>query len=287
MFDHGQNLQAIRKKIYPQHKKSDREELNQIICESLGFENESEFTKVSEERDKRAAEEWNDPEKADMIKNLFEIGYRLEDIRDNVFPQMKHVRRGLTDQIILSVLKCDNWEEYETARKRIYSKKRRKMQSSTGWQEAKKKSLERDGSRCTVTHKKTNLEVHHIDGDFTNNELDNLVILNKDVHIAVTFGVNGMTEEELKHWEYYKPKYVKFVRKRISYLQIFAQILRGMGYFDAKVERQLIKGKYRWIAVKKATNSHVEPGTDPLEKKGKFDEEPFHDLISKLDNKTN
>lgn len=83
---------------------------------------------------------------------------------------------------ILAALDFPDWEAYNAARKA----QRRALRDKTGFPQARKAALVRDGRRCVVTGAGSPLEVHHIDGNPSNNDLANLVTLAKEVHASIT-----------------------------------------------------------------------------------------------------
>ncbi len=61
------------------------------------------------------------------------------------------------------------------------------MRYKSGYTEkVRKLCLERNDHKCVVTGETENLEVQHIDGNHTNNELTNLVTLYRDLHVMIT-----------------------------------------------------------------------------------------------------
>ena len=57
---------------------------------------------------------------------------------------------------------------------------RRRARGTAAWKQARAAAQRRDGFRgvrCGLNNRKTKLEVHHIDGDTTNNALENLITL--------------------------------------------------------------------------------------------------------------
>ena len=67
-----------------------------------------------------------------------------------------------------------------------HSDRRRPRKGTTGaWRAARKQALDRDGHRCTscfAPESIAKLEVHHIDGNWMNNRLENLATLCEDCH---------------------------------------------------------------------------------------------------------
>ena len=81
-----------------------------------------------------------------------------------------------------AVVPESNW----FAHLRGHSDRRRPRQGTTAeWRAARKLALARDGHRCTTCWATEPLEVHHIDGDWRNNRLANLVTLCEGCHQAL------------------------------------------------------------------------------------------------------
>lgn len=92
---------------------------------------------------------------------------------------------------ILKTWGCNTWAEYRAKHLRT----RTRLRYESGFRRARELALERDDHKCVVTGDSEGLEVHHIDGDYKNNALINLVTLHKDVHVMIS----NMTEARRKH----------------------------------------------------------------------------------------
>lgn len=66
--------------------------------------------------------------------------------------------------------------------------------TDTAWRKARARAIWRDGGRCTRCRSKGPLEVHHRDGDWRNNQSENLVVLCPPCHLVV--GAAGDTRGE-------------------------------------------------------------------------------------------
>lgn len=92
--------------------------------------------------------------------------------------------RGLPKQLVPSltirdILGFDSWDAYKDARE---EKRRRERRES---EKKRDDILDRDGHECVVTGKSGSLHVHHIDGDRSNADSENLVTLHESVHEAI------------------------------------------------------------------------------------------------------
>lgn len=63
--------------------------------------------------------------------------------------------------------------------------------------EYRKKAIDEYGERCQVCGSESNIQVHHRDGDRTNNDLENLIPLCKDCHYGVHHGEIEPLSKEL------------------------------------------------------------------------------------------
>jgi len=89
------------------------------------------------------------------------------------------LKRGISN-LIRSFLGYNTWEDY----KKWYTKVHSRARYKSGFTDKLKKEIKElynyECGECGLTE---NLEVHHIDGDFTNNEKSNLKYLCKKCHI--------------------------------------------------------------------------------------------------------
>ncbi|KXB06025.1 hypothetical protein AKJ53_01490 [candidate division MSBL1 archaeon SCGC-AAA382F02] len=77
----------------------------------------------------------------------------------------------------------DDWDKYEKDHKKIQTKAQNRKRREAGFTRAlKEKIKERDDHRCSKCGSSENLEVHHKDGDFRNNDEDNLATVCKSCH---------------------------------------------------------------------------------------------------------
>jgi len=117
-------------------------------------------------------------------------------------------KTGIDTTTIRNILGFSNWNEYHKDRhKRLH-----KIRNKSGWYSARKKALKRDGCKCVLSEKVSNI-VHHIDENPTNNNLDNLVTLDEKYHSGV------------------------HSRKDNHYIQKFVVWLRKNAYPNAKIKK--------------------------------------------------
>lgn len=67
---------------------------------------------------------------------------------------------------------------------------KRKFRYSTEWRHIRMKRIENFGHICPITLKKEQIDVHHIDADWTNNSPDNLIPLWRPYHSLITARAN-------------------------------------------------------------------------------------------------
>jgi len=65
-------------------------------------------------------------------------------------------------------------QEFGTHVQRHRSRARERQGSRAGWRTLREQVLDRDGHACVVCGSHTKLEVHHVDGDWRNDQLSNL-----------------------------------------------------------------------------------------------------------------
>lgn len=86
---------------------------------------------------------------------------------------------AITEYIAFEILGFEDWDEYRRENKRLNNKERREE----GFTDKKKRKVrERDGEQCVLCLSNDDLHVHHIDGDRTNNDTENLVTLCERCH---------------------------------------------------------------------------------------------------------
>jgi len=85
----------------------------------------------------------------------------------------------VTEYIAFEVLGFNDWDEYNRERNRARQKQRRE----SGFTQKKKQEIrDRDGNQCVLCLDSDKIHVHHIDGDATHNDPDNLVTLCERCH---------------------------------------------------------------------------------------------------------
>ena len=134
----------------------------------------------------------------EKILNLhYKLGYSTQKI---AYELNWYGWKGITTKII-NILGYESWEEYDKGIRRIRGRNRYAILKEAGWYKARKKTLERDNYKCVITGNSDNIEVHHIDGNVINNNLENLVTLWQEVHVSVTHGANlsFLKENRIKH----------------------------------------------------------------------------------------
>jgi len=76
------------------------------------------------------------------------------------------------------------------ARKRKPPSEKRKFRMSPEWRQTRKKRISDFGHTCPMTSETEELDVHHIDSDYSNNEPENLIPLQRELHRLVTARAN-------------------------------------------------------------------------------------------------
>jgi len=176
-----------------------------------------------------------------QICSLLDSGERLLETRKEVFPELDSLHWYTKQQVVgqktetakqlrnecrqimtfMNSYILDAWgcegKDFNRKRKSVRSRLRRE----SGFPKARALALERDGRKCVITGRTDNLEVHHINGNYKHNLLENLVTLNGMVHRAVSSKIDpyshytwwpGMEEKMKSRFEYGK-KYVKYLRE--------------------------------------------------------------------------
>jgi len=77
-----------------------------------------------------------------------------------------------------------------TPRKRKPTSDKRAFRMSPEWRRIRKKRILDFGDICPVTLKKERIDLHHIDSDWSNNEPENLIPLQRELHRLVTARAN-------------------------------------------------------------------------------------------------
>jgi len=85
----------------------------------------------------------------------------------------------ITEYIAFEILEFEDWDEYHRENRRLNDKERREE----GFTDKKKQQVrKRDAEQCALCLSNDSLHVHHIDGDRTNNDMENLVTLCERCH---------------------------------------------------------------------------------------------------------
>lgn len=146
------------------------------------------------------------------LVEMFEQGCRLQEIRDAIVPDLSNwselpsnIVQAEFNKAIALTLGYENLYDYEKAHLEVWAKVRRRRKIESGWTEARKAALERDGYKCVITGRTENLQVHHIDGNSLNNQLDNLITLHRSYHTIAAHSRNRETKKgHLRTIEYAK-----------------------------------------------------------------------------------
>jgi len=81
------------------------------------------------------------------------------------------------------------------------------------WKQIRERVLKRDGYCCRITGSSKKLDVHHIDGNRSNNDLSNLVTLSRELHRAVHYGFDPQQVEENGLRLLWMRKYVYYLKQ--------------------------------------------------------------------------
>ena len=309
LFNEGYALYHLRRMLFPElysdtkgmgktKLNAQRADATKAILSALGFRNHSEYErayfdvqKQNRSKAENQANEWNDEAKSQRILELFKIGAKLNEIRMGVFsdwfsdkPKHEYYHNKIVaDCIILRVLECKDWDDYNRKRRQMRNRLRYRKSKQEGMavnKAAIKAALERDRHRCVITGSEEKPNVHHIDGDRSNNEMDNLVTLSKEVHLAIHNGARARASRDLEYWTTRNPDYVSILKKRMDYMQRYVAYLNKKGYREARIEcipgwilfgpdhlcrnlninprRKQMKGWYS-VVVLQSTGLHEEP----------------------------
>ncbi|MHA1614083.1 MAG: HNH endonuclease signature motif containing protein, partial [Candidatus Thorarchaeota archaeon] len=154
----------------------------------------------------RAVEELSlDNEQKEHVIKLFNLGWNIGDIRTEVYSHIYNseptvrfrIYRSNTlhlkdkekqktiNQVILQALGFSEWDDYDKERAKIIQKIRYEPE----FRKVKKFVNERDGKICQVTGGTENLHIHHIDRNKKNNELWNLLTIDRRVHKSIEHSI--------------------------------------------------------------------------------------------------
>ncbi|MDF1537670.1 MAG: HNH endonuclease signature motif containing protein [Candidatus Thorarchaeota archaeon] len=245
LFSKGYDIRELCPIVFPNTPMKISEKQ---VLSHLGFSTRREYTAASRtkqaEQAKEEATRWNDKEKANAIKNLFEQEFRLDEIRRGAFPEIFEItsksefyyQREIVNQIIYEVLECKDGADFKRIRNNLRKRNQHRRKRESGYFEARKAALERDGNKCVVTGLEENLQIHHIDGDDTNNKLENLITVCRDIQMVIHNGARGLSTDIMRYWKSTRPSYAETVQQRIDCLTEYAIHLRKRGYPNATME---------------------------------------------------
>jgi len=292
LFKSRYSLYDLRRTALPKMK---RAEATRIILSTLGFKDANEYEmamlgieKAKAELIARQSMQWADEEKTERMKTLFEEGHTLREIRVAVFPEEtpERTRNEVNDDIllktaiILRALNLGSRNDFMIARENLLARKKRKKRRDSGYFGVRASILERDNSRCVVTGSTLKLEVHHIDGDESNNNPANLVTVSKKIQTILHNGVRAMVPKDIEYWQRRAPQYAEHLREGLDLMQKYVAYIRSKGHESARVEcisgehlfgptqyhRKLHINDRRkrpdygyWVAVLEPTGFHEEP----------------------------
>ena len=100
------------------------------------------------------------------------------------------VNRRYRRNYVAKILGFDNYKDAQKKHKQMMNKERLKAGFT---QNLKKMILERDNKKCCLCGSDSDLEVHHIDGNFKNNSKINLITLCKKCHLNKAHEGNNMS----------------------------------------------------------------------------------------------
>ncbi len=139
------------------------------------------------------------------VVKLFNLGWNIGDIRTEVYSHIYNneqtvnfrkyrsntlhlkdkEKQKIINQEIFQALGFSEWDEYGRERAKILQKIRYEPE----FIKVKKFVNERDGKICQVTGGSEYLHIHHIDRNKKNNELWNLLTINRRVHKSIEHGI--------------------------------------------------------------------------------------------------
>ena len=146
-----------------------------------------------------------DDEKKERVVKLFNLGWNIGDIRTEVYSHIYNKepterfrkyrsstlhlkdmeKQKIINQEILQALGFSEWDEYYRERVKILQK----IHYGPEFRKVKKFVNERDGKTCQVTGGTENLHIHHIDRNKKNNELWNLLTIDRRVHKSIEHSI--------------------------------------------------------------------------------------------------
>ncbi|MHA1637853.1 MAG: hypothetical protein ACTSUB_07550 [Candidatus Thorarchaeota archaeon] len=213
-----------------------------------------------------------------LVTSLFGLGANLRDMRHHLFqiphkyPRFSELRKQIKfediakdryrllasefytekqfyDLLLLDLLDCESYEDLKRKKKSRYSAKQQKERGGYSWTKRKKEARERDGNRCVITSDTKPLFVHHINGDKTDNQLENLVTIARRVNFVIHHGARDFHPKDLHHWERKDSEYVKKSADRHELLKKYIVWLQKHGFPNACLESlplsELASGRWK------------------------------------------
>lgn len=153
-----------------------------------------------------------------------------------IFESDFYIEREFYDRIILRDLDCESYDDYNKKKKSRKSRKEQNERGGAAWRKAKKQARARDGEKCVITGVTKQLFVHHINGDKTDNRLENLVTVSRKVNDAIHHGARDFHPDDLQHWKQRNPDYVSKAFDRLEVLKKYIDWLRENGFKNACLE---------------------------------------------------
>ena len=140
---------------------------------------------------------------ADYIKKSFKEGKGVGDIAFSL--GLSSVSKGGlvkfpkgTTAHIRNVLGFSTWKEYHKKHNSIVTIRNNKLRREAGFTtKLKKRIKDRDGG-CVVCRKTSRVHVHHIDGDYTNNDEKNLITVCPNLHGIIDTNSKRLSVEKLQ-----------------------------------------------------------------------------------------
>ncbi len=201
----------------------------------------------------------------ELVNTLFKWGLNLRDIRLHLFqiphkfPRLSEIRKQAEfeditkeihkslssefytekkfyDLVLLDLLDCKSYDDLKRKKRSRYSAKQQKDRGGYSWTKRKKEARERDGNKCVITGDTKPLFVHHINGDKTDNQLENLITVSRRVNDAIHHGARDFHPEDLQHWTQRGPEYVKRSIDRYELLEKYIAWLQEHRFPNACLE---------------------------------------------------